>query len=618
MKSRLVSGTLTIALAASMLVLGTGPANAATTTADLTGPLAPLELAQALAGEGVSVSNVTYTGDERAAGTFAETDPTVFGFNSGVILSSGEVASIVGPNNADSTTTAFGGPGDTDLTTLSGFQTNDASVLSFDFVPNAATVYVSYVFASEEFNEYSNSLFNDTFAFFVNGQNCATVDNVPVSINTINGGNPLGTNSVRPQLYRNNDLSDGTPTIDTQADGLTVGLVCESAVNNGETNTMKLAIADGSDSSLDSWVLLSASGISTTKPEICNDAVDNDGDGLVDGTDPDCVVSGPATTTTAYTGSTTVQYSDSIGLSGVLTDTMADPDAPVSGKDLTFTLGTQSTTGSTGAAGTASGSITMSQSPGAYQVTTSFAGDAGFAASSDTDSVTVAKEDSTLTYSGETMVAPMASTTLSATLGELDSTLGDLSNKTVVFTVTDSNMVTQTFSATTNANGVASITVPLASGVYAVKAEFTGDNYYLGSATAADTLFTVQAAGAKVTGGGWTSISTGRTSFGFNVIPEATGFKGQFQLHAKADKAKFHGNTATSLVVSGNTATWTGSGKWNGTAGYTFQVSVVDNGSSGGKKGDTIKIVIKNPSGTVVFTTGSTPVALKGGNITIH
>ncbi|TFC66044.1 Ig-like domain-containing protein [Cryobacterium sp. TMT2-4] len=104
--------------------------------------------------------------------------------------------------------------------------------------------------------------------------------------------------------------------------------------------------------------------------------------------------------------------------------------------------------------------------------------------------------------------------------------------------MTDSNMVTQTFSATTNASGVASITVPLASGVYAVKAEFAGNDYYLGSATAADTLVTVQAAGAKVTGGGWTSISTGRTSFGFNVSPEATGFKGQFQLRAKADKAK--------------------------------------------------------------------------------
>lgn len=602
-----------------MAVLGTGPATAATTTADLTGPLTPNDLAQALAGEGVVVSNVSYTGDERAAGTFAETDATVFGFDSGVILSSGEVASIVGPNDQDGTTTPFGTAGDPDLDALAGFDTFDAAVLSFDFVPDAATVYVSYVFASEEYNEYANSQFNDTFAFFVNGQNCATVGGDPVSINTINGGDPLGTDAVRPELYRNNDLDDGGPTINTEADGLTVGLVCEAAVNEGVTNTMKLAIADGSDEVLDSWVVLSASGITTEKPEICNDAIDNDGDGLVDGDDPDCAVTGPAATATTYTGATSVQYSDPLGVSGVLTDTDADPDAPVSGKDLLFTLGSQSTTaGPTDAAGSAAGSITVSQVPALYDLTTSFAGDAGFAASSDKDSVAVAKEDTSLAYTGDTLVAPMASTTLAATLGELDSSLGDLSNKTIDFTVTDSSMAQQSFSATTNAAGVASTTVPLASGVYSVRAEFAGDDYYLESATGLDTLVTVQEAAAKVTGGGWTSISTGRTSFGFNVIPEATGFKGQFQLRAKADKSRFHGNTATGLVVSGNNAMWTGTGKWNGEEGYSFQVWVVDNGSSGGKKGDTIKVVIKDPSGAVVFTTGSTAVALKGGNITIH
>ncbi len=36
------------------------------------------------------------------------------------------------------------------------------------------------------------------------------------------------------------------------------------------------------------WVLLNASGITTTIPEICNDGVDNDLDGLVDAADPDC------------------------------------------------------------------------------------------------------------------------------------------------------------------------------------------------------------------------------------------------------------------------------------------------------------------------------------------
>ena len=47
--------------------------------------------------------------------------------------------------------------------------------------------------------------------------------------------------------------------------------------------------------------------------------------------------------------------------------------------------------------------------------------------------------------------------------------------------------------------------------------------------------------------------------------------------------------------------------------GYTFSVSVVDNGTSG-KKGDTISIVIKSPTNVTVLST-SGPQPLKGGDI---
>jgi len=121
-----------------------------------------------------------------------------------------------------------------------------------------------------------------------------------------------------------------------------------------------------------------------------------------------------------------------------------------------------------------------------------------------------------------------------------------------------------------------------------------------------------------VTGGGWIAIGTGRTSFGFNAIPIAGGgFKGQFQLRSNNGKNRFHGNVVSSLSASGNTATWSGTGSWNGQSGYTYTVSVVDNGSSGSKKGDTITITITSPSNLVVYTTGGSQV-LKGGNITVH
>ena len=227
-------------------------------TQDLSGPLTPTDLANLLAGTGLSISNVSYTGAEVAAGTFTG-GTGIVGFEQGIILSSGSVANVVGPNNDDSVSQSNNTPGDPDLNTIVAPRTtNDAAVLEFDFVPSTSTLTFSYVFASDEYNEFVNSNFNDVFAFFVNGTNCATVNGQPVSINTINNGNPLGTNATNPQLYRNNDPSDGGGGIDTEMDGLTVVLVCSASVNAGATNHMKLAIADTSDRIYDTNVFLQA------------------------------------------------------------------------------------------------------------------------------------------------------------------------------------------------------------------------------------------------------------------------------------------------------------------------------------------------------------------------
>jgi hypothetical protein len=244
-------------------------ATAVTATTDLT-TLTAAQVAAALVGPGVTVSNVTYTGSPSAGGTFSG-GVTSIGFDAGVMLASGAIANAVGPNTVDSQTSSFATPGDADLNALAGVPTNDAAVLEFDFVPNGDTVFFQYVFGSEEYNEYVNSPFNDTFAFFVNGVNCAVVDTgsgpAPVSVNTINNGNPGGNpTATNPTLYRNNDLSDGGGSINTEYDGLTVVLTCMSPVSSGGTNRLKLAIADGSDSILDSGVFIKQGSLSTTPP----------------------------------------------------------------------------------------------------------------------------------------------------------------------------------------------------------------------------------------------------------------------------------------------------------------------------------------------------------------
>ncbi len=101
-----------------------------------------------------------------------------------------------------------------------------------------------------------------------------------------------------------------------------------------------------------------------------------------------------------------------------------------------------------------------------------------------------------------------------------------------------------------------------------------------------------------------------------NVISDVTGLHGQLQIRGHANKSRFHSTSVLTLNPTGNSGTWTGTGRWNGIAGYTFMISVVDNGTSG-KKGDTISIVIKSPTNVVVFTTGGSQ-PLKGGNIVVH
>jgi hypothetical protein len=263
------------------------------TTTDLSAVgLSPTALAGALVGPGVTVSNVTYSGASAQAGTIHVADPAVVSFNDGIILSSGDIADVVGPNKSDGITGDMAGPDDADLNALIADTqtvnpvTFDAASLEFDFVPTASQVYFTYTFGSDEYLEWVN-LFNDVFAFFVNGQNCATVPNGdPVSIDTIN-------DSVNADHFRDNAYwSPPANPINIESDGLSVEMICSAPVNAGQTNHMKLAIADTSDQILDSVVILKAGSLSITPPESCNDGVDNeDDDDVVDMEDPECLAS---------------------------------------------------------------------------------------------------------------------------------------------------------------------------------------------------------------------------------------------------------------------------------------------------------------------------------------
>lgn len=246
-----------------------GPLIGGLATEDLAGPLTPEDLVYTLVGQGITISNVRYTGADVAAGVF-DGGSGIIGFESGIILSSGDIRNVIGPNVLDNAGVDNQTSGDSDLTKLSGFPTHDAAVLEFDFVPQTSNIVFNYVFASDEYNEFVHTDYNDVFAFYVNGVNCAQINGDPVSINTVNNGNPFNTPPTdNAQYYINNDRDDGGGDINTEMDGLTIVLTCEASVKANQTNTVKLAIADASDHIYDANVFLKEGSFG---PDCCIDA----------------------------------------------------------------------------------------------------------------------------------------------------------------------------------------------------------------------------------------------------------------------------------------------------------------------------------------------------------
>jgi hypothetical protein len=242
-------------------------------------------LAQNLVGTGVTISNVTYTGSARAAGQFTSAN-NVLGFTSGLVLSTGSVRNVVGPNCVSGSAPAANDnddsgisvdnvqPGDTDLNTIVGEEntTEDAAVLEFDFVPTSSNLSFQYVFASDEYNEFVGD-FNDVFGFFLTAPDSSPVNialipgtSLPVSINNVNDGNPNTDPATPPtnsQYYINNEFLPAAAPLDTEMNGLTTVFTAQATVVPGQTYHIKLAIADANDHLYDSNVFVQAGSLSS-------------------------------------------------------------------------------------------------------------------------------------------------------------------------------------------------------------------------------------------------------------------------------------------------------------------------------------------------------------------
>ena len=109
----------------------------------------------------LTINSQSLTGFAGQVGTFTNglSVPGFLDFENGIIMSSGSVSDIAGPNSNDGTSTnlpnGIANDPDFDLLTDAANGTDDAIFIEIEFVPNGDTLTGTFVFASEEYNEYA-------------------------------------------------------------------------------------------------------------------------------------------------------------------------------------------------------------------------------------------------------------------------------------------------------------------------------------------------------------------------------------------------------------------------------------------------------------------------------
>lgn len=198
------------------------------------------ELVNKIIGEGVTVSNVKIMGVPTQFGVFDGAN-SIFGFNDGIVLTTGDITNMF-TTYSNTLSKPYGTPGDTDLDKLAvGGVTNDAAIIEFDTVSTTNKLSFQYVFASEEFNQPAK--YNDVFGLYINGENIAYI--------------PNSTTAVSIQTLKDTEYHiENTSRNDFAFLGYSTILNCEADVVAGETIHVKIAIADISDSGVDSAVFI--------------------------------------------------------------------------------------------------------------------------------------------------------------------------------------------------------------------------------------------------------------------------------------------------------------------------------------------------------------------------
>lgn len=236
------------------------------------------------------IENIRYTGHQTSIASFQSPAKTNL-LDQGIVLSTGNVYDMRGPNGAMNTGTRTSGISDYDLQSIATGPVFDAAILEFDLLALKDSVVFYYVFASEEYPEFVSKGVNDVFGFFIREHGDGSlfplnIARIPgtrksVSIDNLN-------HRVNEEFFLKSDFIEAKPLTYWEQnqdellraqyfefDGFTKLMKASLKLAPGKKYHLKIAIGDVGDRFYDSAVLLQAKSLSSagTRLENADDIV---------------------------------------------------------------------------------------------------------------------------------------------------------------------------------------------------------------------------------------------------------------------------------------------------------------------------------------------------------
>lgn len=218
---------------------------------------------------GVKIIKVSYQLHRDGSGIFTD-EKSLLGFKDGIVLATGNIDSLPGPNKRFGTSSHFKGIDsymDDDFRTKG--KNYDAMMLNIEFIPMFDSICFEYCFGSEEYPEFVNSDFNDLFVLYLKPKGSKITDNLAllpnklmVCINTVNHKKNKEYFIDNTADYQFNKISKQYEPLNRELftvfeyDGFTKVLTAGSNLVSGKVYELKIIICDLNDANFDSGVFL--------------------------------------------------------------------------------------------------------------------------------------------------------------------------------------------------------------------------------------------------------------------------------------------------------------------------------------------------------------------------